>query len=126
MSGNPLSDQRLENAIGIILRAGIFAATLFVLAGGIGFLVRHAGNQPAFSAFHGEPEPLKSASAIISGIRSHGSTGWIQFGLILLIATPVIRVFFSVLGFALQRDYVYVAITVVVALALLYSLLGGS
>jgi uncharacterized membrane protein len=52
--------------------------------------------------------------------------GLIQFGLILLIATPVARVVFSVLGFALERDWMYVLITILVLGLLIYTLLSPS
>ena len=49
----------------------------------------------------------------------------IQLGLLLLIATPVARVVFSVYAFARQRDWVYVVVTLIVLGVLLYSLLSG-
>jgi uncharacterized membrane protein len=52
--------------------------------------------------------------------------GLIQFGLLLLIATPAARVVFSVAGFAIERDWMYVAITLLVLLTLLYSLASSS
>ena len=49
----------------------------------------------------------------------------IQLGLLLLIATPVARVLFSAIAFALERDSMYVVITLIVLAILLYSLLGS-
>jgi len=49
----------------------------------------------------------------------------IQLGLLLLIATPVARVAFSVLAFAWQRDRTYVIVTLIVFAILIYSLTGG-
>jgi uncharacterized membrane protein len=43
-------------------------------------------------------------------------------GLLLLIATPVARVAFSVIGFALEKDWMYVVITLIVLALLIYSL----
>jgi uncharacterized membrane protein len=48
-----------------------------------------------------------------------------QLGLFLLIATPVARVVFSLLAFAIQRDHLYVGITLVVLAVLTFSLTGG-
>ena len=45
-----------------------------------------------------------------------------QLGLLVLIATPVVRVGVSVIGFAREHDLIYVAITVAVLLLLLASL----
>ena len=50
----------------------------------------------------------------------------IQFGLLLLIATPVARVIFSAVAFAWERDYLYVAFTLAVLAVLTYSLFGGA
>ena len=46
-------------------------------------------------------------------------------GLLFLVATPIARVVFSVVGFIRQRDWLYVTITVAVLALLGYSLLGG-
>ena len=48
-------------------------------------------------------------------------SGIIQMGLLLLIATPVARVVFSVFAFAVQRDSLYVAVTLVVLVVLALS-----
>ena len=49
----------------------------------------------------------------------------IQLGLLLLVATPVARVAFSVWGFAEERDWMYVTFTLIVLIILLYSLLAS-
>jgi uncharacterized membrane protein len=49
----------------------------------------------------------------------------IQLGLLLLIATPVARVLFSVLAFIYEKDWTYVGITMIVLTLLCYSLFGG-
>jgi hypothetical protein len=46
----------------------------------------------------------------------------IQFGLLLLIATPLARVAFSVAAFALQRDRTYVVVTLFVLVVVLLGL----
>ena len=48
----------------------------------------------------------------------------IQLGLLLLIATPVARVAFSLVAFIRQRDRTYIVITTIVLGLLLYSLMG--
>ncbi len=58
--------------------------------------------------------------------RSFSGRGIIQLGLLLLVATPVARVIFSVAAFALQQDWIYVVITLIVLAVLGFSLLGGA
>ena len=53
-------------------------------------------------------------------------SGVIQRGLLLLVATLVTRVVFSMFAFAHQRDRTYVCLTTVVPSILLYSLTGGA
>ena len=79
---------------------------------------------PGYHAFRGEPDPLRTIRGIILEARSLSGPGLIQLGLLLLIATPIARVVFSVFGFARQRDRLYVLITLVVLLLLTYSLMG--
>ena len=52
--------------------------------------------------------------------------GIIQLGLLFLIATPVVRVAFSIFGFAEEEDRLYVVIASVVLLVLAYSLIGSA
>jgi uncharacterized membrane protein len=48
-----------------------------------------------------------------------------QLGLLLLIATPIVRVIFSVFAFAIEGDRMYVLFTLIVLAVLLYSLFGS-
>jgi uncharacterized membrane protein len=74
----------------------------------------------------GEPAALHGVSGVIADARSFSGRGIIQLGLLLLVATPVARVVFSVAAFALQLDLTYVVIPLVVLAALGYSMLGGA
>jgi uncharacterized membrane protein len=49
----------------------------------------------------------------------------IQFGLLMLIVTPILRVAFTWVAFVVQRDRVYIVITTIVLVLLLYGLLSG-
>jgi uncharacterized membrane protein len=63
---------------------------------------------------------------ILSGAFAFRARSIIQLGVLLLLATPIARVAFSVAGFALERDRLYVIITFVVLAILLYSLIAGA
>jgi len=119
-------DQRIEIIIGTLLRTGVILAAVVVLAGAILFLLRHGHDVPNYTTFHGEPERLKSFTDILHGVAALSSRAIIQLGLLLLIATPVARVLFSAIAFAIERDYMYVIITLIVLGILLYSLFGSS
>ena len=125
MSGHDWDDQRIEIIIGGLLRTGVILAAAVVLVGAVVYLAHHGGEIPNFTAFHGEPAGLKSISDIVHGALGLSGRAIIQLGLLLLIATPVARVLFSAIAFAIERDYMYVLITLVVLGILLYSLLGS-
>lgn len=120
------TDYRVEQIVGNLLRSGVILAAVWVLASGILYLSRHGGAHPDYRVFRGEPTDLRHVSGIVRDSLHGRARGLIQFGLLLLIATPVARVAFSVFGFAEERDWVYVAITLVVFALLIYSLSGVS
>jgi len=119
------SEQGLEQAIGLLLRVGVTLAALLVAAGGAVFLARHGGELPDYRVFRGEPAELRSLAGVLEGVRALRSRALIELGLLVLIATPVARVVFSLAAFARERDRLYVGVTAVVLVVLLYSLGGG-
>ena len=119
------SDQQVEEAVGNLLRIGLLLATAVVIAGAVIYLGRHGGEQPEYRIFHGVPPDLRGLGGIADLAADWRGRGIIQLGLLILLATPVARVAFSIVAFALQRDRLYVAITLVVLAVLLYSIVGG-
>lgn len=119
------SERRLDEIVGLLLRTGVLIAAFFVLTGGVLYLMRQNGPIPNYHVFHGEPEELRSVSGVVHAALALRGEGLIQFGLLILIATPIARVAFSLFAFLYQKDWVYVAVTLVVLGLLLYSLLGS-
>ncbi|MGO9312946.1 MAG: DUF1634 domain-containing protein [Syntrophobacteraceae bacterium] len=120
-----ISDARIDEIIGNLLRAGVIVSSLIVLIGGGLYLTRHGTEAPDYHIFHGEPSDLRSVLGIMKDVSTFSSRGMIQFGLLVLIATPVMRVFFTVVSFTIQRDRVYVGVTLIVLAVLLFSLSGA-
>jgi uncharacterized membrane protein len=119
------TDKTIEDIVGNLLRAGVSLSAFVVSVGAVIYLVRH-GRAPAdYRVFHGEPSDLRSLSGIVHDARALSARGIIQFGLLLLIATPVVRVAFSIWGFAAEEDRMYMIFTGIVLVVLLYSLLGS-
>jgi uncharacterized membrane protein len=120
------TDEQMERVVSTLLRSGVIVAALVVLVGGVLYLIRLGSTLPNYAIFRGEPADLRSVSGIIRDVLALHTRGLIQLGLLLLIATPVARVAFSILAFALQRDRTYVVVTLIVLGVLIYSLAGGS
>jgi len=120
------TDQRIENVLGNLLRAGVLLSALVVSIGGVIYLLRHGRSPVDFRVFRGEPANLRDVRGIIDDTMALHGRGIIQLGLLVLLATPVARVAFSIFGFAQERDRMYVVFTVIVFLILLYSLFGSA
>jgi len=126
MHSKPWTDRRMENIVGNLLRAGVLLSALVVLSGGVLFLMRHGRSPSDYRVFRGEPSELRHISGIVRGALKGSGRGLIQLGLLLLIATPVARVAFSIFGFSEEKDWMYVGFTTIVLAILLYSLIGTS
>ena len=118
------TDERADRVIGILLRTGLFASVAVVLSGAVFYLFQHAEEVPQYAVFRGEPPDLRTISGIVHGALALRPRRVMQLGLLLLIATPVLRVAFSIFAFAAQRDWTYVAITLSVLTILLWSIAG--
>jgi uncharacterized membrane protein len=138
-----LPDEVVSNWISHLLRVGVIISAAVILTGSLFYLYHH-GLEPApdRSKFVKMPpefsRPGAIARAALAGRRNDENPegrdvrpgcgrgrALIQLGLLLLIATPILRVAFSILAFARQRDFVYVLLTLVVLTVLVYSLFSG-
>jgi uncharacterized membrane protein len=68
---------------------------------------------------------LRSPVGILRGLVNFRGSGFIQLGLLVLIATPVLRVVVSVYSFARMRDTLYVVVTLIVFGVLAFGLISG-
>jgi|SRR5271165_4098916 len=121
-----MDDRRLEIIIGNLLRTGVLLAGGVVTLGGIWYLAQYHSARADFHAFTTESANLRSMQGIVRAAAHLNASGLIQFGLLLLIATPVARVVFAVIGFALERDRLYVVISSIVLAILIFSLLHAT
>lgn len=119
------TDKHVDEIMSVLLRTGVVLSGLTVLVGGVLFLTRHIVPVTNYHVFQGEPEELRTISGIFREAFAFHGRGLIQLGLLILIATPIARVTFSVFAFIYERDWKYLAFTLIVLGLLLYSLLGG-
>ena len=121
----PWRDRRIELILGNLLRTGVLLSAAVVLCGAGVYLAHHAHEPASYRVFRGEPSDLRTIPGVIRSVIEERGRGLIQLGLLLLIATPIARVVFSIVGFAIERDRMYVTFTLIVLAVLLYSLLGS-
>ncbi len=119
------SQQQLEQLLSNLLKYGVLLSSAIVLGGGVLYLIRHGAEPADYQIFRGEPSMFRSPAGVVRAVLSGRRRGIIQLGLLLLIATPVARVAFSLLAFLWQRDFTYVIVTLFVLAGLIYSFIGA-
>jgi uncharacterized membrane protein len=118
-----------EAAISGILRIGVAVSLVLLVAGTLLSFFQGGG-------YGTEPSDVRRLTGaggafprtlhwLHSGLRHGNGQAIIVAGLLLLIATPVLRVAVSVLAYARERDRTFVVITLTVLLQLLVSFALG-
>jgi uncharacterized membrane protein len=120
------NDERVERIMGTLLQSGVIISGLVVFAGGILYVLRYGRVPVNYQEFVPGRASLRQLRAVGKDAPHGDSRAIIQCGLLFLIATPVSRVLFSIIAFALERDRLYVVLTLIVFVTLFYSLFGGA
>jgi uncharacterized membrane protein len=118
-----LNDKQVETFIGQVLRAGtLLSCSVTILGIGL-YLLRYSFVTADYRVFHGVNSKLLHLCKLFPDAFHGNPVAIIQLGILLLIATPIARVAFLVGAFALERDRLYVAISGLVLIILLYSVI---
>ncbi|MDG6973511.1 MAG: DUF1634 domain-containing protein [Nitrososphaerota archaeon] len=120
--------EAMNDVISNVLRYGVLISAAILLVGTVLLVVDYSfTDSSVFLGYipgripHSSFSP--SLSALALGVAKLDPFSVIELGVIVLIATPVSRVFFSILLFAAEKDMTYVKITLVVLALLLFSML---
>lgn len=120
-----LGDKDIQQLIGKLLRYGVLTAGVITFIGGVFYLYQKGQGIPNYTEFTGETLDYTTLSGILRGITTFNATEIIQFGVVVLIATPILRVLFSLFAFILEKDKLYILITLIVLSILTFSMLGN-
>ncbi|RYE26104.1 MAG: DUF1634 domain-containing protein [Sphingobacteriales bacterium] len=119
-------DRDIQLIIGTLLRYGVLTSLAITLIGGIFYLAHHSmGTVPNYHEFLGAHSDYTTMSSVLNGVLQFNVKEVIQFGVIILIATPILRVAMSLVAFALEKDRLYIIITLIVLGIITTSLFGG-
>jgi uncharacterized membrane protein len=121
--------RQVELVISNLLRAGVVLSILLIVAG---TLITFS-QQPSYVS---EPKALQrlitpgtkfphTLGTLSAELARHRGEAVVTLGLLVLIATPVMRVAISILAFIYQGDRIFTLITTVVLCLLLLSLVLG-
>jgi uncharacterized membrane protein len=120
-----MKDRDIQLFIGSLLRWGVLLSLSVVIFGGVIYLYRHGQSVIDYSTFKGQPGLTSNFKAIIEGVITFRGRAIIQLGILLLIATPIARIFYSAIGFIAEKDYLYLSIALIVLAIIATSILGG-
>jgi uncharacterized membrane protein len=116
----------MEVIMGRLLQTGVLLAACVVAAGGAMYADGHLSEREDFRVFTARRVELRHPAALLSGIAHGDAMAILVLGILLLVATPICRVIFAVVGFAIERDRLYVAVSLIVLAVLLFGMLRGS
>lgn len=127
---------RMELVISYGLRVGVLLSAAIILIGILLFALRqdtgyakvlphHLADILTFHQGSGPGYFPTSLGEVLSGTAAGKPYAIIALGMLLLIATPIVRVALSVFFFLAQADWLYVGITLFVLAVLLFGLFSG-
>ncbi len=115
---------RINLRLARLMIAGVYLAAALCTLGLVLSLARAEPRAP-LASFAGVAGRLTSPTAVLSAAARLEPRGLMALGVLVLIATPVARVAFSLVTFAMERDKNYVVITAIVLLLLGLGLFWG-
>ncbi|OXA81006.1 hypothetical protein B0A65_05115 [Flavobacterium frigidimaris] len=126
MQHEKFGEKDFQTIIGNLLRYGVWTSLSVAFIGGIVYLMGHSSDIENYSVFHENDRNIfEVISTIYQGVIQGKGESLIFFGIILLFLTPVFRVLLSLFSFLLEKDYLYVVITLIVILIILVSVSLG-
>ena len=112
---------KLDLTLSLVLRIGLALSILIVSIGCLLFLWHNGEQTISYQVFKGEPASLEGLVPIFKTAWHEGIPPFIQLGILVLIATPVLRVFSCLIVFSAERDFLYAGLSAVVLTVLLFS-----
>ncbi|MGG5505342.1 MULTISPECIES: DUF1634 domain-containing protein [unclassified Myroides] len=126
MSTSKFTDNQLQNIIGNVLRYGVLSALTVTLLGGIILLSKDSQQLVSFSTFTEKDQNLFVVfNTILQGVKEWNGESIIFLGILLLFLTPALRLVLSLFSFMLEKDKMYVVITLIVIAVIILSVSFG-
>ncbi|CAJ1196542.1 hypothetical protein CPR19088_GLDEOEPO_02493 [Companilactobacillus paralimentarius] len=117
--------RKVELIIGQILRIGVITSAIVILIGMGLYFMNGAGYPSVVRNGHTMVDFPQRFSTIFSGVAEGKSYAVIMLGVFLLILTPVLRVVVSIYAFYKEHDTLYVVITSIVLVILMFAMYMG-
>src|SRR3954465_6484359 len=95
------TDDQIEKLMGNLLRYGVLIAAIVICIGATFYFAQHGNAIPNYRKFTGEPKRFTEFRSVWTSLLNGRGRSIIQMGLFILIATPIARIIFSVVGYVL-------------------------
>ena len=119
-------EKDFQTIIGNLLRYGVWISLSVAFIGGIVYLLHNGSQIEDYSVFkENDRNIFEVIAAIYNGAIQGDGASLIFTGIIFLFLTPVLRVILSLFSFLLEKDYLYVGITLIVILIIIISISFG-
>ncbi len=117
-----MTPERFRTVVSGVLIVGVVTSAILLTTAFVASLFVGWDGSLAGAADRARPD--SDFSGLIGSLTRLRPIAIAQLGLLVLVATPVVRVMASVVGFTLEGDRLYAAITLAVLAILLVSLFG--
>ncbi|WP_300596593.1 DUF1634 domain-containing protein [Niabella sp.] len=112
---NRFTDKTLQTIIGNLLRYGVWLALSIGAIGGVIYLLKHGQETIHYDHFTERDKSIgQLVDEMIAGVKEDSGTAIIFLGIVLLFLTPALRLVLSFFSFLIEKDYLYVIITLIV------------
>lgn len=113
------SNQKAEWVIGWILLVGISVSALIILSGGILFLIHHGHDN--IQILLQNTSTYKTLPEIVNALMTMKATSVMELGILMLVATQVLRVGLLAIFYIAIRDMMFTSFSLFILAMLLYS-----
>ena len=107
----------INTHISNILKIGVFTSMAFILVGLVLLLTKESNTQVEFLHY--------SINEMLTGLKNFDYYAYLMAGILILILTPVLRILGLLVIYKIEKDYKFVAISIIVLIILAISLALG-
>ncbi|WP_188596053.1 DUF1634 domain-containing protein [Thermocladium modestius] len=116
----------MDSVIGTTLRIGVIISIVLISAGVAIMLARGEGLGYSINEISSMRSPVNSSVIPVLSAVGHAASldglSLIVLGLVVLIATPVLRVLLGIASFVMEKDWLYAVITIIVFIDLMIAI----
>jgi len=115
MEKEKFGERDFQQLIGNLLRYGVWISLSIAFLGGIVYLSNHGTETVNYAQFlENDRSIFQVVASVLEGVKIGQGESLIFLGIVMLFLTPVLRVVLSLFSFLLEKDYLYVVITLIV------------